>query len=130
MLILNLPYLPAKELSPNWKPYTPGAMWVHKGVRDELSSRIYWLTLEAMEKAGITAHPAFERIQITYTFIVPTNRRRDGDNWIARMKPAQDALVKAGVVSDDTHEHVAVMPPRFVVEKGRRETIIEIEEMG
>jgi len=126
---LTLPYLPAKELSPNWMPFTPRAVWILQEARDSMIRDVYFLAVNALFQAKITERPAFERIRITYTFTVSTNRRRDEDNWRARMKPAQDALVYAGVVSDDTYDRVTVNRPKFVVQKGTSETIIKIEEM-
>ena len=129
-ITLTLPYLPQKELSPNWKPFTLGARWVFIAARDGLRDAIYYEARQALMLAGIEDVPAFKAICITYTFICPTNRRRDSDNWVSRMKAAQDALVLAEVVADDTHEQVKVADPIFRIEKGWSETIIEIEEIA
>ncbi len=126
-LIMRLPSLPSKVLGPNWKPFTVKSKWVLKEARDEIKANVYFLVLQALGDAGIEVRPAFKSITITYIFICPVKRSRDGDNWIGRMKAAQDGLVMAGVVADDTHDMVTVLPPVFIIEKGRSETIIEIE---
>lgn len=52
---------------------------------------------------------------VKVTFNVTTNRRRDGHNYIATVKPIIDGMVAAGVWPDDTGEWVAVVDPEFNV---------------
>ena len=66
-------------------------------------------------------------INLKCTFIVPNRRRRDLCNLLEAI---QDILVKYGVIVDDNSEIVAsVDGSRIIYEKGREETIIEIEEV-
>jgi Holliday junction resolvase RusA-like endonuclease len=126
-LTIRLPYLPARELSPNWRSFMPGAMFAVKRERDQLQQDVAILAKAELSRVGIDQRPAFRRISIKYTFLVPTQRHRDADNYIARMKPAQDALVKIGVVQDDTHALVMTEHPCFKKVVGDIGTIIEIK---
>lgn len=123
---IHLGYLPSAILSPNWRPFSPGSKYRLAAERAELIQDVVMLAKDALSRAGISEQPAFERVTITYSFICPNSRRRDADNYVCRMKAAQDALVKAGVIADDTHEHVSIADPIFEVQKGRWETIITI----
>lgn len=55
--------------------------------------------------------PACERIQVELHWIPSTNRRRDPDNPVAAYKPCVDALVREGVITDDTAEQVGRVFP-------------------
>lgn len=121
-----LGYLPSPILSPNWRPFSAGSKYQLMAERDRLIQDVVMLAKDAMARAGISERPAFERVTITYSFICPFSRRRDADNYVGRMKAAQDALVKAGVIADDAHEHVSIADPIFEVQPGRRDTIISI----
>lgn len=127
ILTIRLPYLPARELSPNFRSFMPGAVWVVKRERDQLQQDVAILAKQELSRVGVEQRPAFSRISIKYTFLVPTQRRRDADNYVARMKAAQDALVKVGVVQEDTHDLVKVEHPCFKKVVGDIGTIIEIK---
>lgn len=64
-------------------------------------------------------------INLKCTFIVPDKRKRDIANLLNAI---QDILVKYGVIEDDNYNIVqSVDGTRIIYEKGREETIIEIE---
>ena len=66
-------------------------------------------------------------INLKCMFFVPDKRKRDLTNLLNAI---QDVLVKYDVIADDNYNIVAgVDGSRIVYEKGREETIIEIEEM-
>lgn len=66
-------------------------------------------------------------INLKCTFIVPDKRKRDIANLLNAI---QDILVKYGVIEDDNYNIVqSVDGTRIIYEKGREETIIEIEEI-
>ena len=66
-------------------------------------------------------------INLKCTFYVPDRRRRDLVNLLNAI---QDILVKYGAISDDNYNVVqSVDGSRIIYEKGREETIIEIEEV-
>lgn len=58
--------------------------------------------------------PCFDWARVQTTYYAATNRGRDGDNFLATMKPAFDGIADAGVVGNDrqmVHE-----PVRFEVD--------------
>ena len=66
-------------------------------------------------------------INLKCTFYVSDRRKRDIVNLLNAM---QDILVKYGVIEDDNYNIVAsVDGSRIIYEKGREETIIEIEKI-
>lgn len=67
------------------------------------------------------------KINLKCTFYVAEKRRRDLCNLL---NAVQDILVKYQVLEDDNYNIVAgVDGSRIIYEKGREETIIEIEEI-
>lgn len=66
-------------------------------------------------------------VNLKCTFYVPDKRKRDIVNLLNAI---QDVLVKAGVLEDDNYNIVAsVDGTRIIYEKGRCETIVEIQEV-
>lgn len=66
-------------------------------------------------------------INLKCTFYFPDRRRRDTINMLEAI---QDILVKYKVLEDDNYMIVASLDgTRSIYEKGREETIIEIEEV-
>jgi Holliday junction resolvase RusA-like endonuclease len=72
-----------------------------------------------------------QHAHVGITWRCKTNRRRDFDNLVSGIKPLLDGLVEAGVLVDDSTEHILTLGP-FRVESGaeRDETEITIEEPG
>lgn len=67
-------------------------------------------------------------INLKCTFYVPDRRKRDIVNLLNAI---QDILVKYGVIADDNYQIVnSVDGSRIIYEKGREETIIEIQKKG
>ena len=67
-------------------------------------------------------------INLKCTFYVKDKRKRDIVNLLNAI---QDILVEYGVIADDNYNIVkSVDGSRIIYEKGREETIIEIEEMN
>ena len=65
-------------------------------------------------------------VNLKCTFYVKDKRKRDIVNLLNAI---QDILVKYGVIADDNYNIVkSVDGSRIIYEKGREETIIEIEE--
>ena len=62
-----------------------------------------WRTFTALAAARYPALPACD---VTLTWYVTDNRRRDEDNLFGLLKPLADGLVDAGVVADDTHQYM------------------------
>ena len=119
---LELPYLPPVQLSPNWSPRTQGSYYVSRRVKDKLQQD----TAMAAKAAGLRP---MGKVLISVTFVVADHRRRDGDNWLIRLKASWDSLVKLGILKDDSSEFVSFAPVQFEVNKSQApRTIIRIEE--
>lgn len=50
--------------------------------------------------------PRLDRCEVVLRGAPPTNRRRDRHNLVPSLKAAVDGLVDAGVIPDDTPEHL------------------------
>jgi crossover junction endodeoxyribonuclease RusA len=76
--------------------------------------------------------PPLHRIDVALDWWPPTHRRRDPDNLIAGvLKPIVDGLIDAGVIPDDTAEHVTrrfptIHEPRYDRRAVWRLTVTEI----
>jgi hypothetical protein len=84
------------------------------------------LSRRAVEAEGIETCP-WERAEGRAAFFHAQKRRRDGPNYNASLKAAIDGLVDAGLLSDDDHEHFALLPPRFEIDKEHPRVELTIE---
>lgn len=71
--------------------------------------------------------PFSERVQITYMFFVQDHRRRDIDNMIASIN---DALVKAGVLTDDSWQCLKILGADAQLDKENPRAELWIEVIG
>jgi crossover junction endodeoxyribonuclease RusA len=55
-----------------------------------------------------------DRPTVELVYFAPDRRRRDPDNLCLNLKAALDGLRDAGVLEDDTGEHVAALMPRII----------------
>jgi hypothetical protein len=62
-----------------------------------------WRTFAALAAAR---YPDLAACDVTLTWYVTDNRRRDEDNMYPLLKALCDGLVDAGVVPDDTHQYM------------------------
>ena len=110
-----LDYVPAAVMSPNARIH-----WAVKAMAvRRFRANVGW---EARAQVGQRA--PIEHARISYVFTA--RRKRDIDNLIASMKPAQDGLVDAGVIVADDSDHLEIGTVR--VERGKVErTVIKIE---
>lgn len=51
----------------------------------------------------------------------------DPDNLVTGMKAAQDAVVTAGMIPDDGHDYVTILPVKYVRVKHRHEVALTME---
>ena len=123
MISIFIPHLPPAALSPNARP-------AHWSVRSR-AAKAYRDTcyLYARNQAyGTHFERAVATVQVEVTD--PT-RRRDCDNYLARLKPLFDALVDAGIIPDDSAAHLTVRwaEPPFVACPPRSEGVgVVLEE--
>ena len=127
-LAFTLP-LPPKELSPNYRArhwaqvstakaaYRRDCGWTAKGAMFAAAAR----AAETTPPPPMVNFPLAAPVTAHVTFVVPDKRRRDLDNLSASMKAAWDGIVDAGVLVDDSSEHLKHAAPELVVERGTRE---------
>lgn len=120
---LFVPYL-----GPSTNAIYAGIHWAkRKKAKDEALAA----TLEAVQRAGVM--PA--RCQVDLVFrprLGKGVRRRDTSNNSMTAKLIEDALVKAGVLPDDTEEHVrrVINEPPEIDRQAETGTWVEIIEIG
>ena len=129
-IVIEIPMLPGKELSPNWRGHWTGT---------------YRARIELMEVMRAMARkyspplraPPLRKAKVSITYIVKENRARDVDNWLAMAKPILDVLKPEsysnafgiGIIEDDRYEMIGTPRIRFIVDKERAPmTIVEIED--
>lgn len=71
--------------------------------------------------------PPMEHVTVQLHYAPGDNRRRDVDNLVTTSKAAVDAIVKAGVVKDDSPEFVTQLMPMIHGGKGERRLWLVVE---
>ena len=114
-------------IAPTLNKWYAGSHWSHrKKVADEWHTTIRMLCLIDQVKA-VESYPV---CIMTKTYF-KTKRKRDTSNCFPANKLAEDALVKAGILKDDTPQYVTkhiVAVPEFG--QAKDETIIMISYDG
>lgn len=91
--------------------------------RFSLNQRLHWSERAELNRVWCNAAyyearraqiPWLGRARIQLVYYAPDRRRRDVDNLVAAQKACADAVVLAGIVQDDTPEHVDLLMPRIV----------------
>jgi len=69
----------------------------------------------------------WEKATIQATFYHKEKRSRDDINHMAMLKPAYDGIVEAGLLEDDSSEHLTTLPAIFEIDRecSRVELLIE-----
>lgn len=119
-LRIELPWLPPASYSPNSR-----AGWQEKrgprGDNNKVQDDVRVLVLEAGWDGEV-----FPAARCWATFHLPTRAKRDHDNLVARTVPIWNALVRLGVLADDS---IAVIgfPQYGQIYSKPAKTVIEIE---
>ena len=113
-ITITLP-LPNKMLSPN---HTVGSIGGRMAKAQAIKSyrQNAWLATLAHVAEGHVS--PMQSAQVTLTFHLPDQRRRDIGNLEASMKPAYDGLVDAGLIVDDDYLHLRHLPSTIEIDKG------------
>ena len=118
-----IPMLPPKECSPNWRGH-----WTKKAKAVQLyRAAAKYCALNASE----STRPGYEKAEVSISLVVRDSRYyRDPDNMVASLKPAIDGCVDAGIIRDDSDEHLRYrVPITYVIDKDLApETILEFNE--
>ena len=124
---IEVSQLPPVSSSPNWRGHW-GARYREARVYHKA---VFYCCVDARNRAlmGGMLLP-FTKARLKLTFVFHERRRRDSDNLLARFKPGQDAIVDAGLVMDDSAEHLEISDLDILVDPGRAPlTVIDIEEL-
>ena len=114
---IELGHLPDRDLSPNRRLHFMQLYRAKEDAKDEAMA----LVLEQ----GAPPEP-IQKAHITITWVAKDKRRRDIDNLFSSMKAYIDGLVHAGLIADDSADHVEYT---LKYERGTKDnTIIGIEE--
>ena len=106
-LTIVLP-LPPGALNPNG----PHGSWY---ARARALKRCRQLARAAVEAEQI--EETWERVEVRTVFFHKVERRRDGANYLTRLKGYFDGIVDAGLVVDDDAKHFEAYPPKFEIDK-------------
>lgn len=109
----------ARTLSPNGR--------AHHMARHRTTEGVHMQVALAARGAGLRPMHGLVTLRVTYVF--PQHRKRDDDNYSTGvLKAVRDALVRGGWLEADDAEHVRQERPVFVVERGQRRMVVELEE--
>lgn len=116
--------LPSKYLSPNYRPQSGGgAIGIHVARKKQKE-----LARDKVLECFVESAP-WEKAETQATFFHAINRRRDCDNFLGRLKGAHDGIVLAGLLTDDTHEQLTPLTPKFKKDADFPRVEIEIRRL-
>jgi len=108
-LTINLPFLPPKACSPNWRGHWSGKAQAVKRFRQDCCA---WMVSQRNTLSGFTP---FRECSIDITFHVRDQRYvMDDDNARATLKAAQDALIDAGIVEGTSDRGIRIRSIAFI----------------
>jgi len=114
-LLIILPFLLPREVSPNFSPRGRGAEWVKRGARTELQEKASAYIKSARnlwEQEKKERWPKLDKAAIEIRISVADKRHiMDTDNFLASMKSVWDALVRADIIQDDSPDHLSFAVP-------------------
>lgn len=116
---VSIPMLPPAECSPNY----------HGELRAKMSATKAWreAAYYCARQASPGIFPNYEKAAVKITYQVPSRAYiKDDDNAIASVKPALDGCVLAGIVCDDSPEHLRILQVVWDIDKAKdKATILE-----
>ena len=104
--------LPPAILSPN----RPCGSIRGRMARAAVSKKCRRLACEAVACQQVDSAP-WKKATVQATFFHKQERRRDGSNYNAMLKPHQDGVVDSGLLIDDDSKHLTTLPPLFEIDK-------------
>lgn len=121
---IEIPMLPPHALSPNARPH-----WTEKARATKLLRETAFYCAYQERQKWLQGH---EKAELSITFIIRDRRGyKDPDNALACLKPALDGCVDAGVIPDDSDEHLRIkLPIMYEIDRARAPlTILEFREI-
>ncbi len=131
---IKVPMLPPAECSPNWRGHWAERYTASKGYKEavgwSVKSEMQKVPYHKLDSGLYLCEFPWDKAEMSLTFVVKEERIRDEDNWRARFKPGQDALVEAGLLVYDDLKHLTIRGIEFKVDKDKApQTVIEIHEI-
>ena len=109
-LRIEIPGLPPRELSPNARVH-----WAVKAkAAREYGQTVFYAAVDARNRSYYETQyemclwKNLDHAKVRVWFYVPPKRRRDIDNLVASFKSGLDALVRCGILVDDSIGHAEV----------------------
>ncbi|KKK62984.1 hypothetical protein LCGC14_2998840, partial [marine sediment metagenome] len=129
-ITLSFPWFPP-EVAPNWTGHRMKKASATKAYREQCGWAAVEQSLDAEHVTVCLSSP----VLATTTFYVTDRRRRDMNNLDASLKALWDGIVDAGILADDSSEHLQHGRSRLVRNLGGlgpKEKYIEVrlEEVG
>ncbi len=124
-MIIEVPFLPPEEYSPNSRESWAGKYRAGKEYHDA----VFYCCVDARNR-GSRQGLSFPilKAKLTLTVVFGILRTRDEDNLVARFKPGLDAVVDSGVLLADDVEHLEIGKVNVLVNPELAPlTIIELE---
>lgn len=116
------------ELPPSPNRTRQNTHWSHRAAIDKAwRSTAYALAMQAL---GNVPPPRWTKASLRAVFFLPDKRHRDAPNLVGSegMKGLIDGLVDAGVMVDDSLDHLVQYGPfDFVYRKGRPGVAVQVE---
>ena len=114
------PSLPPKEFDRNGSA-------THWSKLSRIQDQVAWDVGNLILETGWRRGTPWEKAEVTFTFVLPDHRVRDGDNLIAASKPLLDSL-KGAVFKDDDLKCIGFVKYSHRYEKGVSATEITVAE--
>lgn len=113
---VEIPMLPPKACSPNWRGHWAQRYKATKSFRDAVC-------ICALENSHLT-RPLYDKAELSITIVIRDCRGyKDPDNALACLKPAIDGLQDAGIIQNDRNLKIR-LPIVFEVDKKRAPLLI------
>ncbi len=104
MFRVAIPMLPPRECSPNAR--------VHWSAKHKATKSFRTAAMVCALEASRFSHPELSRAEVSITLVVGDARYyRDPDNMVASLKSAIDGCIDAGIIEDDSDEHLRYRMP-------------------
>jgi len=104
-IVFTLPYLPPACFSPNSR--------CHWSKRKQWADQIE-VDMRVVLYSFVATRYTFDKIELKYIICCKQQRKRDFDNFVARTKPMTDAMVRIGLLADDSPEHITELSLQFL----------------
>jgi len=120
---LSIPRLPSDKLKPGAQQHWTTA---YRAKQQDTQDAFMWCKTHRLP-----ASMPWAAVRATVTFVVAQKRRRDRDNWSARLKGFWDGLVRAGVLADDDGDTIRSVELVWMVDRENApQTIISLESLA